>query len=129
MRVTFVSPPVDMGGGSRVIATYAQQLMQRGHIVRVVSPPHQAVTFARKVKALVKGRGWPRGSPVPSHFDGNGLDHRILERWRPVVDSDVPDSDVVVATWWETAEWVSALSPQKGAKVYFIQGHEIFPHL
>ena len=27
------------------------------------------------------------------------------------------------------SQWVNALSPQKGAKVYFIQHHEVFPHL
>ncbi len=26
-----------------------------------------------------------------------------------------------MATWWETAEWVSRLSPSRGAKVYFLQ--------
>jgi glycosyltransferase involved in cell wall biosynthesis len=41
----------------------------------------------------------------------------------------VPDGDVVVATWWETAEWVNALAPSKGAKAYFIQHHEIFDYL
>jgi glycosyltransferase involved in cell wall biosynthesis len=46
-----------------------------------------------------------------------------------VTDIDVPDSDVVIATWWETAEWVHGLSITKGAKVYFIQGYEVFPFL
>jgi glycosyltransferase involved in cell wall biosynthesis len=36
---------------------------------------------------------------------------------------------VVIATWWETAEWVAKLPICKGAKVYFIQGHEVFPWL
>jgi glycosyltransferase involved in cell wall biosynthesis len=31
----------------------------------------------------------------------------------------------VVATWWETAEWVAELSVAKGVKAYFIQHHEI----
>jgi glycosyltransferase involved in cell wall biosynthesis len=42
-------------------------------------------------------------------------------------DSDVPDADVIIATWWETAEWIQALSPRKGVKVHFVQGFE--PHL
>jgi len=46
-----------------------------------------------------------------------------------VIDSDVPDADIVIATWWETAEWVSRLHPCKGAKVYFIQHHEVFENL
>jgi glycosyltransferase involved in cell wall biosynthesis len=41
-----------------------------------------------------------------------------------VVDDDLPDGDVVVATWWETAEWVAALHPSKGLKVHFVQGQE-----
>jgi glycosyltransferase involved in cell wall biosynthesis len=44
--------------------------------------------------------------------------------YRPVRDRDVPDGDVVLATWWETAEWVAALSPAKGAKAHFIQHDE-----
>jgi glycosyltransferase involved in cell wall biosynthesis len=46
-----------------------------------------------------------------------------------VTDADVPDGDVVIATWWETAEWVSRLGASKGVKVYFVQGHEVFPYL
>jgi glycosyltransferase involved in cell wall biosynthesis len=36
----------------------------------------------------------------------------------------VPDADVVVATWWETAEWVWRLSSSKGTKVHFMQDYE-----
>ena len=32
---------------------------------------------------------------------------------------------MIVATWWETAEWVAALSPEKGAKAYFVQHYEV----
>src|SRR5262249_816101 len=39
-------------------------------------------------------------------------------------DSDVPDADVVIATWWETAAWVATLGPAKGAKIHFVQGYE-----
>ena len=46
-----------------------------------------------------------------------------------MTDNDVPDADVIIATWWETAEWVNNLSPRKGAKAYFVQHHEIFPYL
>lgn len=130
MRVTFVLPTVGMSGGIRVVAIYAKALAARGHEVMLVSPPPEAVPVRRKLKSLLAGNGWPGDVPPPrSHLDGNGLDHRVLDRWRPVTDSDAPDADVVIATWWETAEWVNALSPSKGAKVYFIQHHEVFPYL
>jgi len=119
-----------MAGGTRVISIYAQQLKRRGHIVRVISPPHPSVPLRRKLKAKLLGRDIPEGPrEISSHFDQVEMEHHVLERFRPVREEDVPDSDVVIATWWETAEWVNSLSPKKGAKVYFIQHHEIFEHL
>lgn len=50
----------------------------------------------------------------------------MLDRGRRLTDTDVPDADVIVATWWETGEWIEGLSPNKGAKVFFAQGYEIF---
>jgi glycosyltransferase involved in cell wall biosynthesis len=129
MRVTFVLPPVDMSGGIKVVAIYAKALADKGHDVVLVSPPPKAVSLKRKLKAVVSGQGWPGEEKRPSHFDGLGFDHRILDRWRPVTNTDVSDADVVIATWWETAEWVDALNESKGAKVYFIQHHEVFDYL
>ena len=130
MRITFVSPTVDMSGGTKVMVIYARQLMRKGHVVRIISPPSQEIPPTRKFKSWLKGNGWPGSPSLPkSHLDGSGVDHHVLDRWRPVADGDVPDGDVVIATWWETAEWVNELDPSKGAKVYFIQHHEIFPYL
>jgi glycosyltransferase involved in cell wall biosynthesis len=130
MQITFVLPPVNLSGGVRVAAIYAKQLEQLGHTVRLISPARQQSSAATKVRSLLRGRGWPAARPPSaSHLDGSDLDHRVLDQWRPVTDDDVPDGDVVIATWWETAEWVAALSPSKGAKVYFVQHHEVFSHL
>ena len=49
---------------------------------------------------------------------------RELRHLAPVTDADVPDADVVIATWWETAEWVWSLSNGKGVKVHFLQDYE-----
>lgn len=119
-----------MTGGVRVVGIYALELMRRGHTVRVISPPGATMPLRRKLKSWVSLKGWPTDSQrLKSHLDNSGIDHRILDAPRPVEDQDVPDGDVVIATWWETAEWVYRLSPSKGAKVYFIQHHEIFSHL
>src|SRR4051812_46476012 len=130
MKITFVLPVADMGGGVKVVVIYGKALARMGHRVTVVSAPPPAPPLRRRLKSLLKGEGWMRVERAfASHLDGSGLDHRVLERSRPVTDADVPDADVVIATWWETAEWVAALSERKGAKVYFVQGHEVFPHL
>jgi glycosyltransferase involved in cell wall biosynthesis len=126
LRITFVSPPVSMSGGIRVIAIYAKMLAELGHAVVIVSPPAEPIALKQKFKSLLRHQVWPMLKPLKSHFDGLGLDHRVLSTHRPVTDQDVPDADVVIATWWETAEWVNSLNASKGAKIYFIQGHEVF---
>lgn len=130
MKIIFVLPIAGMSGGIKVVSIYALGLKMKGHEVVLISPPPVRMSFLRRIKSFLQGRGWPRNSFRPkSQLDNSGLDHRVLECWRPVVDTDVPDADVVVATWWETAEWVNRLSGSKGAKVYFVQGHETFSNL
>jgi glycosyltransferase involved in cell wall biosynthesis len=125
MHITFVLPPVGMAGGVKVVTIYAQQLKQRGHTVRVISPPRSRPKFGQKLESWLKGNGWPEDPTSPrSYLDGSGIDHQLLDMFRPVVDDDVPDGDIIIATFWRTAEWVARLSDCKGAKVYFIQGHE-----
>src|SRR5438067_549849 len=70
----------------------------------------------------------------PSYFDGldrpapaNFPVQRIkLPHTGPISAGDVPDGDIVLATWWETVEWAAALPASKGAKVHFMQDYEIW---
>ena len=127
MRITMVLPTANASGGIRVCSIHAELLCQRGHDVLVVYPGLQQQSFPHKIRSLLKGNGWPRAAlAVPSPLEGCHFQRRQLARHRPVADFDVPDADIVIATWWETAEWVAALSPAKGTKVYFIQGYELF---
>jgi glycosyltransferase involved in cell wall biosynthesis len=125
MRVTFICPAFDLSGGQRVVATYAERLRRRGHRVFVVAPPHPPASAREVVRSLLRRREWP-ARPTASHFDGTAVARRTLDRPRPVTDADVPDADVVIATWWETAEWMTGLSPAKGVKVHFVQDYEIW---
>ncbi|MEG3928061.1 glycosyltransferase family 4 protein [Microcoleus sp. D3_18a_C4] len=130
MKITFVLPTLSLTGGIRVISIFAERLRKRGHSVFVISVPHPQPSMRQQVKSLLRGRGWispPENEP--SFFDNLGVEQKITDHYRPVEDKDVPDADVVVATWWETAEWVAKLSPSKGAKAYFIQHHEVFDYL
>lgn len=121
MRITFVLPPVNLSGGIRVVGVYASQLERRGHQVKLISTTHARQSVLRKAISLMKGH--VRKQVSTSHLDQMSLNHVVLDHSGPVTDNDVPDADVVVATWWETAPWVAALSPQKGAKVYFMQDY------
>ena len=132
MRINFILPHAGLSGGVRVVAIYCDHLTRRGHQVVAISVPRHHSGLKHCMLCWLRGNGWPKNLPDDaSHFDRLDVDHRILDRHRPVTDGDVPDADVVVATWWETAEATALLSPSKGAKVYFIQHDErmITPHL
>jgi glycosyltransferase involved in cell wall biosynthesis len=132
MRVTFLLPEENLSGGVRVVGIYAERLRRRGHEVTVVSGRAQAPSLKEQVRRVLRGqwgRADSRSTPAPSHLDGALFRHDVIDRSRPIVDADVPDADVVVASWWETAEWVAGLSSRKGAKAYFVQHHEVFDYL
>ena len=122
MKITFVLPYAGLQGGIRVIAIYAERLARRGHEVRVISTP-QTFSTRQTAKSLLLGRGLP--SAEPSYFEGLDVPHRVLESVRPVTDADVSDGDVVIATYYTTADGVQRLSPSKGARAIFIQNYEV----
>lgn len=128
MKITFVmGSGLTLSGGDRVIATHAVRLKQRGHDVLVISRPKGKPSLRQQIKSMLKGQGWiATAKNEPSHFDDIDVPCKVIERYRPIVDADVPDADVVIATWWETAEWVWQLSPSKGVKVHFMQDYEVW---
>lgn len=126
MNVTFTLGNADMSGGCKVVAIYARELIARGHKVWVVAPPRAAVPIRRRVRNALHGDFrdlFPEKQP-PSHLEFLQIPHRILERHRPIRADDVPDADVIVATWWETMEWIRDFPRSKGARAYLIQGYE-----
>lgn len=125
MKITFVSPVPNLSGGIRVIAIHAARLQAMGHEVTVVAPRSPGPSLRRRLSWALRGKPLPK-PPARTFYDDEAAPFRSLSHAGPVTDADVPDADVVIATWWETALWVAALSPAKGRKFYFVQGHEIF---
>lgn len=111
-----------MSGGVKVVATYAERLLLRGHEVTVITPRPHRPSLRDHARALVREGRWLRRNG--SHLDSRSVNHRVLSHGGPLSDDDVPDADAIVATWWETANWVARMSPRKGAKLIFIQGYE-----
>ncbi len=125
MKITFVLPFAGLAGGVRVAAIYAQKLTERGHDVTVISQPAHIPSKARKLISTIEGKGSGQPRTQTQSLDFLGDKHIILDRPRAVVDADVPDADIVIATWWQTAFYVASLSPEKGKKFYFVQHHEV----
>lgn len=148
MRINMILPADALVGGIRVLAIYAQRLAQRGHHVTVLQPRHPRPTFREILRSLRRRHCWPKAPDVgPSYFDNitilppipgladngrrlpakQGSFKRIkLAHTGPITAAEVPDGDLVLATWWETAEWVWALPPSKGMKAHFMQDYEIW---
>lgn len=124
MKVTFVLPLADWGGGCRVVAQYSHWLMQRGHDVVVVHRPDTAMR-GRLSSALSRVFSTERWRFARSHLDALRIPQIRFSEYRPVNDGDIPDADVVFATYWSTAPEVLALSPAKGVKAYFLQHYEV----
>ena len=126
MRITFVMPFLALEGGSRVVAVYAEALSRRGHEVTVLSCANRPWPLGRLArhyaKRLLRGRLGPER--VPTHFDDLPHLHVRVRGRGPIRPRHAPDADVIVATWWETAEWVAAMPAAKGRKVHLIQHDE-----
>lgn len=128
MRITFILPFASLAGGIRVITEYARELVARGHDVTVVSRPDTRDSGLKRRLRIALGReaALPRRQPTPL-LDFLGPRHVVSRARQGIAAHEVPDGDVVIATWWETAEWVAALPPAKGRKFYLIQGYEVSP--
>lgn len=130
MKITFCLKTANHSGGNKVVAQYAERLARRGHEVTIVVGPEPTPRLRRRLRETVRAVIARRALPRYERFPASPLDqlpgvrvHRV-NKARPFVNDDFPSADVVVATWWETAEWVAQLAPSKGAKAYFIQGLE-----
>lgn len=126
MNITFVLPfdgrrPV---GGVKVVYEYANHLVDRGHHVTLIHPAGLYLGVGRHDRWY---RNWVKyvlfaatGQYLPR--DWFSLDPRVEVRWVSSLSQRfVPPADVVVATAWETAEWVSSYSRDRGEKCYLIQ--------
>jgi len=127
MKITFLLPYAGMAGGIRVIAIYTNLLVEAGHDVQVISVSRSPLSLKDSVRRWLKGERVLPGQQKqgPSHMENiDSLRWWVIEKNGPLIDADVPDSDVVIATWWKTAEWLNGLNDKKGRKVYFCQGYE-----
>lgn len=127
LAVSFLINRPSLSGGARVIARYARMLKDRGHRVTITglgAPPLSLAGRMKRALGLL-----PAWAPPASHFSLEGLELRLVDGASALGPADVPAADVVVASFWQAAEWMNALPASKGAKVYFVQHHEAdFPH-
>jgi glycosyltransferase involved in cell wall biosynthesis len=125
MRITFIVPTLNLSGGLRVVSIYARLLSERGHEITVISPSPRAPTIRERVKSMIRWKGYSYDHGFNRlFFDDVNYKLKLVEHCGPITSEDVADGDAVIATWWETAEWVNNFPASKGKKFYFVQHHE-----
>lgn len=134
MKITFVLPALGITGGLRVAAIYAEKFIQAGHDVTLVarskSKPSRKRQLYQNLQAFFGNKKAAAFKDIDFTLVETLRDHLILISKRYPLDPDaIPDADVIIATWWETAFAVSELPPEKGKKIYFVQHHEVHKHL
>lgn len=127
LRVSFLIHRPSMSGGARVIARYARMLREQGHEVFLTGLGAPALSMKDRLKRLTGAK--PAWLEPSSHFALEGLNLKLVHGRNELRAEDIPDADIVIATFWRTAQWLSALPPAKGVRAYFVQGHEAeLPH-
>jgi glycosyltransferase involved in cell wall biosynthesis len=125
LNITFVLPGAAKvpTGGFKVVFEYANYLVRKGHRVTIVHPatPLADDPWRESMKTgLVYYRCKFDKRYLPRKWFQ--LEQSIKVLWVPALpERYIPDADVVVATSWETAEWVARYSQAKGRKFYLIQ--------
>jgi len=127
MKINFILPGITVGGGVRVIFEYANNLVKRGHKVKIIYPgkikPGNNFVWPIEAKLRQLKYYWQMEILKETEADWFPLRAKLLRV--PSLDAKyIPSAEVVVATAVETAPWVAKLPLECGAKFYFIQGYE-----
>jgi glycosyltransferase involved in cell wall biosynthesis len=129
LRIAWIFPELNFSGGILANRLFADEMVKLGHEVTILAPsepargtpkPWQVRQWAMRTRARLEQMG------MPAHHAHGSLAKVVMVPGRVVSDEHVPTSDVVIATWWRTMEWVHQYSERAGAKAYFIHGYEVF---
>jgi glycosyltransferase involved in cell wall biosynthesis len=127
MKINILLPSLNMSGGIRVASEYAKYLSAHGDEVRLIVPGDYRYSPREWLRRVFKQGDFSlQKKGDHDYFKGLEIALLQLDACRPIEDKDVPDGDILMATWWETAEWAAAMSDSKGRKTYLIQAHEVF---
>lgn len=119
MKITFIIPGASLSGGIRVVFEYANRLQEKGHDVTLVYPLRMEPAPKEWFKDCI------RLMFIKPKVDWFEIKAKV--KLAPSLSGKyIPDADVVIATWWKTAQWVNTFSKKKGEKFYLVQSYEIW---
>jgi len=122
MKITFLTPHVEISGGVKIIFQYAERLAKRGHDVSIVCPRSRLITARVFGVPIVHPRrvipNVTKYQPTWVPFSGKIIYATSFE------ERYIPGSDAVIATAWQTAPYVNSYASDKGEKFYLVQHYE-----
>jgi len=121
MRITFLLPSIGICGGVRAVFEFANCLQERGHDVSVLYPLIPMRYIAGNL--LNRTRETVLNFRCDVSVDWFDLKAKLI-RVLTFQEAYIPDADVIVATWWETAYDVKKYGKNKGEKFYLVQHYE-----
>jgi len=122
MKITFLTPHINISGGIKIILSYADRLTKRGHKVTVICPQPTLVREKIKGIPIIYPK---RGMMNLLGYKPNWIDVAGAIKYAPSWNEKyIPNADIIVATAWQTAPYVKNYSSKKGKKIYLVQGYE-----
>jgi len=136
MKINFILPSIGVSGGVNVVVEYANRLHDKGHDVSIVYPtilPSQLLLRFNPDNYFIKRlfydiiKFFRLGSKIKPSEQLNWLNLKVKLIEVPTLEEVyIPEADIVIATWWETAIYVSKYNSNKGKKFHLIQHHEVW---
>lgn len=137
MKITFVLPgyPRRPVGAFRVVYEYANQLVARGHQVAAVHARRmkddKGIYAPRGIyRRLRRQAAYTRDALLVPNVRWQAIDERVQMLYVPEpLPEYIPDADVVLATAWDTVQYVCRYPIRKGAKFHLIQSYDYWSQL
>lgn len=126
MKITFVLPKLDMSGGVISTIELSNILSLRGHDVNIVYP---SFSLGPRLKWYNIRSIWEnlKKSKKIKYKLFNRVPIKCNLVHVPTLNKRyIPNANVIIATWWETAYYINSYSITKGVKFYFVRGYEIW---
>lgn len=132
MKITFLLPGrgVLPTGGFKVVLEYANKMANDNHHVTIVYPIGLRLDEVNNMGSVGKMQLYKKviTKTLKRQYSSRSwfpLDKRVNEKLVPYLGQKfIPDSDVIFATAWETAEWLYSYSMPLVRKLYLIQHFE-----
>lgn len=132
MKITFVLPGIGISGGTKAIFEFANHLVNRGHEVFLVYS-FLPINLRKKLRiykpkillSKIKGALLNFKNKIEG-VDWFDVKAKIIKVPLLSEEKYIPDADIIIATWWETAYIVKQYNETKGQKFYLVQHYEIW---